>query len=483
MKSAAASISSRAGFVEEMERRRLAGTVLDPGVERRWALSRKAGRIMRELVMREAGDGTQVRHLRYRVSLCHRGVGDGPLEILRSPDALRAEYRGLQTCGSVWLCPICSPKVAAERVREINHAMGLWTKGHKGKRGMITFGTFTYRHGRETAGAGMLAGRLAEFGEALSAVKGSRAYREILERVRMLGTIRGLETTYGELNGWHNHTHEIGLAGRGFNLELRELRRLYFTHCVNGRRLEPGRPRWVLSSIRQALRWCADRAVLHALRGIRKLWARELIKRGMAGLDANDTPTERRAKLRNLLARCYVIQPGAYAADYVSKFGKEPEQSRGRCGLASELARSHLKRGGPIAGNRDAGLPARCDHASPWQLLNDALDGDERSGMLFREFGEAFHGKRQLYWSKGLKEFFDIAALDDEAIAEKPDERCTQYVTMVTLTQWQSVIRHDARFAVLKIAAREGREAVLEFIDSLAAVTAAQEHPPPPRSP
>jgi hypothetical protein len=414
----------------ELERRRLAGTVLDPKAGRRLELLTKAAQIMREVETHQTALGAYHSY-KYRVSLCQRGVNDGRtpsggIEVWSSPDALRAEYRGIQTCGSVWQCPVCSPKVARERVGEICQAMQLWQNGHKGERGAILFGTFTYQHDRARAGRGQLAEQLAAFSKALSQLKGSRPYRELLETVGYKGSIRGLETTVGELNGWHNHTHEIIFVDEG--------------------------------------------AVPRALRRVRKLWARKLIACDMAGLGQFDAPLERRKKLRDLLTRCYVIQPGNKATEYVAKFGREPEGKRGRWGLASELARSHLKGGASSGKSADAAgsaLPARCDHASPWELLNDALDGDAMSADLFREYGEAFHGKRQLFWSRGLREFFGIDEREDVDLAASADHRCSQFVGVVTRAQWRAVLAKDKRWTVLCIAARHGREFFIEYLESL----------------
>src|SRR6266700_4568321 len=132
--------------VKELERRRLIGTVLYPKAGRRWALQRTAAKIMRKVETQTRG-GESCRIYRYRVTLCNAGVSDwhwhgpkawgssdepGGIRVYRSPDALRAEFRGVMTCGSTWHCPCCSPKIAKRRVAEVNHAMQLWQKGHQG---------------------------------------------------------------------------------------------------------------------------------------------------------------------------------------------------------------------------------------------------------------------------------------------------------------------------------------------------------------
>jgi hypothetical protein len=372
-------------------------------------------------------DGERVAAFRYRVAMCHRGTDGGPVVVKRSPDRTRATLLGVQTCGSVWHCPLCAPKVALERRDELNLAMNRWMIQHGGRVGFVTY---TLQHDAHKFGAGQLDAELAALSEALSYFKGTRAVRELLKGCGHAGTVRALEATFGEINGWHLHTHELAFVHSSALLFDR------------GGRL---------------VVWASPLARL------RKLWARELIKRGLAGLTGNETPAERRGKLRDLLAHCLTVQGGGKAADYVAKFGKEPEGDRGQWGIASELTRSHLKRGQ----GGEAGVPQRCGHATPWALLNDAADGDARSAALFREFAETMQGRRQLYWSRGLKALLGIGELSDEQLAAKPDPKCSEHVIEITPGLWQLILACDARFELLRAAALDGREGVLLLLGEL----------------
>ena len=400
-----------------------AGTVYDPGGARRWKLKRAAEGLLSDKENRIDRMGEPRPHFVYRVAMCHRGTDGGAPTIKRSPNRLHARFGGLQTCGSVWHCPICAPKVAAVRRDEMNEAIG----AHVRSGGEVYFLTYTMQHDAERFGQGKLAAELKDLKAALSRLKGLRAFGCIKDEVDYLGTVRAFEVTYGEMNGWHGHTHELVFAG-------------------------PGQ--------------------LSALRRIRGLWARLLIKRGLAGLKPGDCGIELRRKLRALLTRCFTVQPGQYAAEYVSKFGREPESERGAWGIGSEMTRAHLKRG---HGAED-GTPQRCTHAGPWGLLNDFYDGDARSGDLWREYAIALQGTRQLYWSDGLKaHFFGIVERDDEDIAAEPDARCTEHVVEVGPLSWARVLQHDARFDLLRVAAERGAEGVRAFLAEL-------EHAPPTHS-
>lgn len=400
-----------------------ASAIHNPAARRRWQLQRHAQSLLSDKAPAFDRFGQPTAHFTYRVAMCHRGTDGGGVAVRRSPDRSNARFSNLQTCGSVWHCPICAPKVAAVRRDEMNEALQAW----KQRGGEVYFLTYTMQH--DAAGYGLdCAAALKMLAAALSRFKASRAYRAAVESAGAVGAIRALEPTFGEMNGWHVHTHELLFAKPG---QLTNLRRLV------------------------------------------KSWARTLIKRGMAGLKPGDIGRDKRRKLRALLLRSLTVQPGNYAADYVAKFGREPENDRGAWGLASEMTRAHMKRG---HGAGTDGVPQRCDHATPWGLLNDALDGDVRSGALFREYAQAFHGRRQLYWSPKLRAlFFGLVDRTDEQIAAADDARCTEHVIEILPSEWALVIAHEARFDVLRAAASDGAAGVRAILADL-------ENRPPGRS-
>ena len=94
------------------------------------------------------------------------------------------------------------------------------------------------------------------------------------------------------------------------------------------------------------------------------------------------------------------VRTGKYAAEYVNKWG-----------LEEEITKSHIKHG-------------REDSLTPFDFLREYLTtGDEDTADLFREYAKCFKGKRQLTWSRGLRDLFDLEAeLTDEEIAEKKIE-------------------------------------------------------------
>lgn len=131
------------------------------------------------------------------------------------------------------------------------------------------------------------------------------------------------------------------------------------------------------------------------------------------------------------------------AADYVAKWG-----------FATEVTHSHLK-------------TAKAGGRTPWQLLADATQGDKHSSWLFREYAAAFHGKRQLYYSPGLRQKLSLSVnemTDQELLELEPDERVL--VCEIDNDEWSMVLRYRMRGALLA-AADVGREAVTGFLDGL----------------
>jgi hypothetical protein len=243
--------------------------------------------------------------------------------------------------------------------------------------------------------------------------KASRGWKDALAAAGYIGAVAAQEVTYGEANGWHAHKHDIQFVDAD-----------------------------------------ADSSRLVRLqRRLRDIWARCLIKNGMAGLLPGDIGLEKRRKLRALLTRCLTLQPGGYAADYIAKFGREPSQG---WGLGSELTKSHLK------------TARRAGHCSPWGLLADACEGDKRSAELWREYALVFHGKAQLFWSRGLRARFGLdVELTDEEIAAKPEPECSLHVAYVHYFDWKLVIAFDARFDLLRAAAIDGPDGVKAYIQEL----------------
>lgn len=146
----------------------------------------------------------------FRVSKCLRlRQSNQPIEVWKSKNFPSASYAGLQTCGSVWVCPVCAAKIAERRRFEIIDAMAT----HKDNGGTVNMLTLTAPHTRTDK----LVDILAMQAKALKFFSSDRSVREIYKEMCMIGQIRALEVTHGRLspsnNGWHAHYHILQFAG------------------------------------------------------------------------------------------------------------------------------------------------------------------------------------------------------------------------------------------------------------------------------
>lgn len=123
----------------------------------------------------------------------------------------KASACNLITCGSLWLCPTCSRKVASQRSSEIANAAEAWTS----QNGKKIFATFTLRHTANMS--------LEQVWNALSgAWKGflsGKGWQSLKQEFNLAGWVRAVEVTHGK-NGWHVHAHTIFFLQPGCDIDL-----------------------------------------------------------------------------------------------------------------------------------------------------------------------------------------------------------------------------------------------------------------------
>lgn len=121
----------------------------------------------------------------------------------------------------------------------------------------------------------------------------------------------------------------------------------------------------------------------------------------------------------------------------------------GKWGLELELTRGDLKK-------------SRKGGATPFYLLEQSMKGDERSGRLFVEYSQAFHGRPQLLWSDGLKDALGVADLDDQEMADLPeiDPKLPHETWFISSDDWRVVLGKNLRGELLYYAAKYGQVGV-----------------------
>lgn len=237
--------------------------------------------------------------------------------------------------------------------------------------------TLTFPHEREMP----LKETLAKFTKARQSFKNSRTYKRILAKNIRKGSVASLEVTVGD-HGWHPHTHDLVFATPEAFGEVSEQE--------NGR-------------LTSAL-----------IAEMKAAWYTALLKAGLC------EPHQ----MNHVLDHGLDIRGGQYAAEYIAKFGKEQ-----KWGLSREVTMHAAKTGSDNKG------------AHPFQLLAWASAGDGQAAEQFREFADAFEGKRMLTWSPGLKkELTGLEEVSDEEAAdmEMPQEESVGHIDSEALAVLQS---------------------------------------------
>ena len=315
------------------------------------------------------------------------------VEVWRSEAHGSTGFGGLQTCASVWSCPVCAAKISERRRVDLKAALGSW----QAQGGVVWLLTLTHPHTARDALAGLLEAET----KALHRFFSSRAGVALRDALGSVGHVRAWEVTHGRRrevsNGWHPHFH-----------------------CLLFLRSDPGD--------RQAFESQAF-----------EVWAQTC---RLAGLAA---PSR---------AHGVSLEDGSEAAAYVAKLGLEDARPAvARWGLDCELTRGHTKRAN--------------DGETPFDLLRAVLgDRDSEAGRLFSEFAAAFHGRRQLVWSRGLRELLGLDAEATDAEIEAVEEEGAEVLGTLSPDQWRAVLAADVRAEVLELA-RHGWEAVARLLVSL----------------
>jgi hypothetical protein len=112
-----------------------------------------------------------------------------------------AYYCSLETCGNVWLCPVCSAKIHHRRAAELRDALTTWeTNGHA-----ASLVTITVPHD--------LADPLIRLVDAerdvWKRVTQGAAWQRLKRKLGIAGHIIAMEFTHGDENGWHPHYHAL----------------------------------------------------------------------------------------------------------------------------------------------------------------------------------------------------------------------------------------------------------------------------------
>ena len=166
-----------------------------------------------------------------------------------------AHYSGLQLCGAIWTCPVCSPKIRQARALDADAACVSWLDAHGA--GSLLLLTLTLPH---DAGE-RLADVLASTRRAFSSLVSGRAWQSDKKKFGLRYYIRAHDVTVGP-NGWHPHLHLLFFIDRELQpAQLDQLRARLFARWSGAvESLDRRAPTWAHGVVLEAARSRADAA-------------------------------------------------------------------------------------------------------------------------------------------------------------------------------------------------------------------------------
>lgn len=401
--------------------------VAQPDIQRRErADARRAERLEAQRVLWDRSTLERVRLCRHRVN------GDSvQVRVTEGSDGRRAGFAGLQTCGSVWACPVCSSKVLGHRQGEIETAV----VRHLKDGGKIAFATFTVRHNRSHS--------LDEVWDAVSsaqaAMTSGREYRAEVARLgvevdRVLVTECPAKSCGEDSGRGRRHARFCRLGTYDVKHVLPWLRVVEVTHGENGWHVHQHMVLFLPGSMTDV-----DLADLYDAMHAR--WARGAADGGLDGALKVNT--------------CEFVTSPARIGEYVSKntYGVK-ERSAGV--MAAEVARGDLK-------------VSRLGGKSSMQLMRDAVDehAGARERRLWREFEQASQGRRQMTWSHGARLVLGLGVeLTDEEAAAVEVGTDDDAVIEIDPSSWYRVVRTPGFQAELLACAERSTQEARDLLDT-----------------
>lgn len=303
------------------------------------------------------------------------------VEIKISKDSGRAFFSNFQACGSVWLCSVCAPKVTERRKIEVK--AGIDAALAHGYKVMLLTGTAPHGMGDDVRVV------LAALKKAWNNTSQGRKGHAMRTDTGLVGSIRVLETTYGE-NGWHPHFHAL---------------------LVLDTDLTP-------QDIEEA--WWP-------------LWRDGCVKAGLG------EPSRKHG---------IKVEDGTKASAYITKWGIEHELTKGHLkkGKTSCSPWDLLRVMTFCPDHESISSELR-------QILANLGIDQDKARSLWWIYAKAFKGQRQLYWSNGLRKTLGLGQekTDQELAEADPDEAAITVFTL-SLNQQIFMTRNSAHSEVLVLA-------------------------------
>lgn len=378
----------------------------------------------------------------HRAALIKAKVGDNGIEV---------HLAGLCHCSSVWLCPVCFPKISQYRSQEIAYGLHRWQSGDidllEGSQGWVLFVTFTVRHNKSHA----LLDTVSCLNDSLRKTRSGKSWDNFKKRIGYVGYIKTLEYTYTEKNGHHPHRHEVWFLSK--KPDVKDIKDFVY-------------PRYS--------RFVEKHDGYYA----------PSYKRGV------DIKIALTAKQKKNVINDLDLDDLSAISDYMSK-GSDVDRTASEYlstrdwGIPEEMTKANYKKAKTyLDGSKVVSynpIQILLEYMQAQYLVDVSVNEKQRllnlSEMskfkfIYNEYALGTFGKSQLYWSPKLKELLGVFDLDDDILIDEHDDELRE-ICVLDLPRLQKVIKMRIRGDVLKVASdpllltdKDREKAIFYFIDN-----------------
>jgi hypothetical protein len=138
--------------------------------------------------------------------------------------------------------------------------------------------------------------------------------------------------------------------------------------------------------------------------------------------------------------------------------GEKTARYMNKWGLDAELTKSHIKKG------REGSM-------TPWDFLRECRRD------LFKVYAEAFKGKKQLHWSRGLRELLGMRKPKTDAEIAAEIDPVTLLLATLERQEWFMILREEKREEFYRMIQDASEEGIREYIEKLQAEVNSRDCP------
>lgn len=353
---------------------------------------------------------SEARHLsppKDRIQGCLRwptGGGNGRVAVYYREASKYAYYGGLQTCGSIWKCPVCAAKITERRRVLWQSALSAKNaelfdsgQGELEKRisphFRLSMATFTIQH----KSTDRLIDVIEKLERAYSLMWSGRWAVEFKRLGGVIGTIRALEVTYG-ISGWHPHIHCLLIS--------------------------------TTDDMRYNLNWYRG--------NLKQRWMLKVEKSGGYASFASGVDYQ--------ISDMSIIE-------YIDKLGVKVNYEKQSYGLVAEETKYPTKK-------------SSNDHDGIFGLLSRSLHGETDYGSRWQLAQAILKGRKHIATSKGLLRLLGASQelSDDHLAATDLRQTGDELLALLSREEWGVIDKHELRGYLLNVANTGSRQAVEDFL-------------------